>query len=177
MTLTITGANSIVSRRRFGDPSFARLSLAQQFMLAGACVLAAGMLAIGFWVTDQIERGVTRNSAISTALYMDSVISPLVQELGASDELSPAARAEVDEVLTSSPLGQRLVSFKIWQKGGRVACASRQLDHRLQLRADREAPGRLGRRCRRRVRAGRRDRERGRARNRRAAARNLQPHP
>jgi hypothetical protein len=106
MTVTTADPNA-APRRRSGASTWARLTLAQQFMLAGACVLAAGMLAIGFWVTQQIERGVTRNSAISTALYMDSVISPLVQELGASDELSPAARAEVDEVLTSSPLGRR----------------------------------------------------------------------
>ncbi len=47
-----------------------RLSLAGQFASMGSLVLLAGMLAIGFWVTRQIEDGVTRNTASATALYV-----------------------------------------------------------------------------------------------------------
>ena len=58
-------------------------TLARQFLRGGA-VLVAGMLAIGVWVTRQIEQGVTSNTAATTALYVDSVIAPLLPDVGTS---------------------------------------------------------------------------------------------
>lgn len=100
------------------------LSLAGQFAAAGSLVLLAGMLAIGFWVTRQIEDGVTRNTASATALYMESVLAPLSQELASSDLLSPVARRAVDEVLLNTAIGDRLASFKIWKQDGLVVYSS-----------------------------------------------------
>ena len=56
-------------------------SLAVQFLLAGGLVSFAAMLIVGFLVTSQIEEGVTRNSAATTALYVDSVIAPLLPDM------------------------------------------------------------------------------------------------
>lgn len=100
------------------------LSLAGQFALAGSLVLLAGMLAIGFWVTRQIEDGVTRNTASATALYMESILAPLSQELASSDMLSPGARRAVDEILLNTAIGDRLAAFKIWKPGGLVVYSS-----------------------------------------------------
>ncbi|NNG03792.1 MAG: sensor histidine kinase, partial [Inquilinus sp.] len=100
------------------------LSLARQFALMGSAVLLAGMLAIGIWVTRQIEEGVTRNTAIATALYMESFLAPLSQNLALSDTLSPGARRAIDEVLGTSAFGERLASFKIWKPGGLVVYSS-----------------------------------------------------
>ena len=49
-----------------------RYTLTVQFLIAGSVVLLVGMVAIGFWVTKEIEEGVTRNTAAATALYMES---------------------------------------------------------------------------------------------------------
>ena len=68
-----------------------RLSLANQFAVAGSVVLALATLGIGWWVTGQIEASVVRNSANASALYMDSFISPLSQNLATETELSPGA--------------------------------------------------------------------------------------
>ncbi len=100
------------------------LSLAGQFAVAGSLVLLAGMLAIGIWVTRQIEDGVTRNTASATALYMESILAPLSQELASSDELSPGARRAIDEVLRNTAIGERLAAFKIWKPGGLVVYSS-----------------------------------------------------
>ncbi len=100
------------------------LSLAGQFALAGSLVLLAGMLVIGAWVTRQIEDGVTRNTAAATALYLESILAPLSQELASSDALSPGARRAVDEILTNTPIGDRLAAFKIWKPGGLVVYSS-----------------------------------------------------
>lgn len=94
-------------------------------MIAGSIVLVIGMFAIGLWVTGKIEDGVTRNTAASTALYMESVVSPLVQELAHSDRVSPANRGKLDAILTNSELGRNIISFKIWKEGGLIAYSSR----------------------------------------------------
>jgi signal transduction histidine kinase len=97
------------------------LRLDQQFMLAGSLVSLLGMAVIGAWVTDKIVGSVTRNSAIAAAMYMESFIAPLSQELGSDNALSPATVARLHQVLASEPFVDRIVSVKIWKKGGLVA--------------------------------------------------------
>ena len=86
------------------------------------------MLVVGQWVALRIEDTVVRNWANATALYMESFISPLSQDLAASDELSPLAHLALDEVFETTALGERVVSYKIWKAGGLIVDAS---DHRL----------------------------------------------
>ena len=104
---------------------WASLTLARQFLLAGSAVLLAGMLVIGLWVTRQIEDDVTRNAATATALYVDSVIAPLLPDVRDGDLLPKGARRALDETLSQGALGRRLASFKIWKQGGLVAYSSR----------------------------------------------------
>lgn len=101
-----------------------QLSLAQRFALTGGVVMLLGMAVIGSWVASRIEEGVTRNTANATALYVESVIAPLSQELTRSEGLSPTATRALDEVLSNTTLGRRVVSFKLWRKGGRIVYAS-----------------------------------------------------
>ncbi|MFY8030741.1 MAG: hypothetical protein ACOVO5_02815, partial [Devosia sp.] len=75
------------------------LDLAGQFLAVGAIVLLAGMLIIGLWVTRQIEDGVIRNSAATTALFVDSVVSPLFVNLSEDGVLSAGAARALDETL------------------------------------------------------------------------------
>ena len=65
------------------------LPLHKQFAAAGGAVMLVGMLLIGWWLGREIEESVTRNSAISTALYMESFIAPLSQELSNNGGLTP----------------------------------------------------------------------------------------
>jgi signal transduction histidine kinase len=99
-------------------------SLAQGFALTGGAVMLLGMAVTGSWVASRIEEGVTRNTANATALYVESMIAPLSQELRRADGLSPSAVRALDEALSSRPLGQPVVSFKIWWEGGRIAYAT-----------------------------------------------------
>jgi len=120
-TASQVAANSLL-------PSFAirwrHLSLAMQFALAGSVVLLAGMIAIGVWVTRQIEDEVTRNTAASTALYMDSFVEPLLQELADGNTISLRAEQELDKLLKSTSLGREIVSFKVWKEGGLIVYSS-----------------------------------------------------
>ena len=111
-------------------PTFAakwrRLSLVWQFLLAGSVVLLAGMIVIGVWVTRQIEDGVKRNTAASTALYMGSIVEPLLQGLASGTTISPQAEKELDELLENTSLGRRIVSINVWKEGGLVVYSSRK---------------------------------------------------
>jgi len=102
---------------------WSELSLALQFLVAGGFGLLAVMLVVGAWVTSQIRDGVTRNSAATTALYVDSVIAPLLPDLRKSEELSDSAKQALDETLGQGALGKRLVSFRLWRRDGTVLYA------------------------------------------------------
>ncbi len=97
------------------------LTLSRQFALAGGLVILVGMIVVGTWVSRQIEEGVTKNTGIATALYVDSFISPLAQELANSKTLSIGPIRALDEAFLESPLGKRLLTVKIWKKGGVIA--------------------------------------------------------
>ncbi|RVD34765.1 sensor histidine kinase, partial [Mesorhizobium sp. M4B.F.Ca.ET.019.03.1.1] len=101
--------------RRWG-----RLSLALQFFIASGVGLLAAMLLVGLWVTSQIRDGVMRNSAATTALYVDSVIAPLLPDMRKSRELSDTVKRALDETLGQGALGKRLVSFKLWRRDGMI---------------------------------------------------------
>ncbi|TPK90291.1 sensor histidine kinase [Mesorhizobium sp. B2-4-17] len=102
---------------------WSELSLAVQFLVAGGFGLLAIMLVVGFWVTMQIRDGVIRNSAATTALYVDSVIAPLLPDLRKSEELSESVKQALDETLGQGALGKRLVSFRLWRRDGTVLYA------------------------------------------------------
>jgi signal transduction histidine kinase len=98
-----------------------RLSLAQRFAIAGAVVLLIGSLVIGTWVVRKISEGVTTNAAISTALLIDGLITPLAQELKDSEVLSIGPVRALDEVLRNRLLRERVLSIKIWKPDGLIA--------------------------------------------------------
>ncbi|MEP9387838.1 sensor histidine kinase [Mesorhizobium sp. KR9-304] len=98
-------------------------SLAVQFLLAGGLVSFVAMIVVGFLVTSQIEEGITRNSGATTALYVDSIIAPLLPDIRKSAELSDSVARALDETLSQGALGERLVSFKLWGRDGIILYA------------------------------------------------------
>jgi len=104
--------------------AWSKLSLARQFALAGGVVMLVAAVAGGFFVSSRIEAVVVRNTANATALYMESFIAPLTQDLATQDALSERSRLEIGRLLAETALGQRVVSFKIWRPGGLLVDAS-----------------------------------------------------
>ena len=97
-----------------------RLSLSKQFLLVSFPILFAGTLVIGRWVGQQVEDSVVHRIGGVTALYVDSFIAPHVQTLRSSDELSALDQAGINADLANTPLGNKIVSLKIWRKDGYV---------------------------------------------------------
>ena len=103
-----------------------RLSLPGQFMLAGGTVMLVAMIAVGSWVSHRIEQAAVQNFAITAANYVESFISPVTQDLADGTELSEPAQQAMVEIFSGKALSERIVSYKIWKKGGLVVHASDQ---------------------------------------------------
>jgi signal transduction histidine kinase len=99
-------------------------SLVQQFALASFVILLIGMVSMGAWVTSRIESAVVRNSALSAALFMDSFVAPLLNELDEGNQLSKEHQLMLSQLIEQTPLGEQVVSFKIWGPEGLVVHSS-----------------------------------------------------
>jgi signal transduction histidine kinase len=100
--------------------AFTRLSLARQFLLMSFLILCMGMIIIGVWVGRQIEIGVANRTAAVTALYVDSFIAPHLQGLAHTDQLNSEHLDALGSLIGGTPLGQRIVAFKVWGADGQI---------------------------------------------------------
>ncbi|MBI4760174.1 MAG: sensor histidine kinase [Chloroflexota bacterium] len=91
-------------------------SLLQRFNVAAAAITLLGTLIIGWWVGREIKTSILNESAAATALYLDSFITPNLQQLGQSDTLSPEHTAMLESLLNKTDLGQQIVTIKVWDK-------------------------------------------------------------
>jgi signal transduction histidine kinase len=95
-------------------------SLSRQFLVASFPIVLLGMLALGWYVAGAIERGVSNRLAGVTSLYVDSFIGPHLQHLQPGGEVAPEHRAALDRLMTETPLGRKIVAFKVWDAHGRI---------------------------------------------------------
>jgi signal transduction histidine kinase len=99
---------------------FTDRSLSEQFLLLSFPILLGATLAIGWWVGRQVEDSVVHRIGAVTALYVDSFVAPHVQTLRRGDVLSAADIDAIGADLANTPLGQKIVSLKIWRPDGLV---------------------------------------------------------
>jgi signal transduction histidine kinase len=97
-----------------------RLSLTQQFLLGSLVVLLIGMVGIGAWVARQIESQVVHRTAATTALYVDSLITPSLQELATAERLPAQDTKRLDWLIRETPLGKQVALFRVWDRDGRI---------------------------------------------------------
>jgi signal transduction histidine kinase len=95
-------------------------------MLASLIILIAGMAGIGFWVGNEISRGVIHRTGATTALYVDSFVAPLLQELGNANAPSPQNMEQLSRLLQDTPMGKQIVTFRVWDMSGKVIFSTDQ---------------------------------------------------
>ncbi len=133
------------------ENSLKHLSLAQRFMVASFVIIVAGVIGIGLWVGEQIEMGVVNRIGATTALYVDSFISPQLQEISQTGSISPDHIQALNKLLHDTALGQQVVVFKVWDKTGRVLYSTTPatigkiypIEERLRLSLDGEVTSRI----------------------------------
>ena len=106
--------------KRFGG----RLSLAKRFMLGSLVILLIGMAGIGAWVARRIEAGVVARTAATTALYVDSLVAPSLQDLATAETIPPEDVRRLDWLLEDTPLGREIAVFQVWDRDGRIVYGS-----------------------------------------------------
>ncbi|HEX5014205.1 MAG TPA: sensor histidine kinase [Candidatus Limnocylindrales bacterium] len=97
------------------------MSLARRYLLASFVVVLGAGIAVALWVGVQIEKSVLERTAGITALYIDSFVEPQIASLASNPELPAKNVDALDELLTSTELGSRVVSFRIWRPDGNIA--------------------------------------------------------
>jgi signal transduction histidine kinase len=99
-------------------------SLAVQFVSIGGAVSVCAMALVGAFVSNRVEDTVTSNAAATTALYVDSVVAPLLPDMQSSEVLDDASARALDETLGQGALGNRLLVFRLWRSDGKVLYAN-----------------------------------------------------
>ena len=98
-------------------------TLVTTFILSAAVVLLIGMLLFGTWVTNRSADAVRQYSAHSAAIFMNSSIEPLVQELATQPQLSLRSMKDIDAILTHEAVHKKLSGIVIWRRDGVIAYA------------------------------------------------------
>lgn len=97
---------------------FSRMDLPGRFLLVSLVIILLGSLRIGSWVSQIIEDGVVHQAGATSALYVDSFISPLFQGKDQNTALAPAQIQTLGTLLQDTPLGQQITAFKVWDTRG-----------------------------------------------------------
>lgn len=96
------------------------LSFSSQFLVAAALVLFVAMAVLGSWITEQIKQSVLETSGAQGGQFMAGFLEPHVQELETDGELSEEAHRTLDALFIGTPVGDSVVSIKIWRADGTV---------------------------------------------------------
>jgi signal transduction histidine kinase len=115
MTATLT-LDAARKKPRFND-----LSLSSQFAITGGAIMLLAMTLAGYFTAAIVSKATVENTAGSTALFMDSFISPLVQKLATDDALQPDNARRLDDLLGGESFKRRFPHLEIWKQGGQIA--------------------------------------------------------
>jgi signal transduction histidine kinase len=96
------------------------LSLARRYLLLSLVFVVIGGGVVAFALGQLIETSAINRTTSVTALYVESFVAPELQGLATSSDLTPVEVAALQRLLTDSPLGQAVVSFRVWSTDGRV---------------------------------------------------------
>ncbi len=89
-------------------------SLAAQFLVVGAVVSVLAMFFVGLVVSHLIQSAITKNAGATTALYVDSVIAPILPDMRTADRLDNSVARALDETMGQSALGGSIRYFRLW---------------------------------------------------------------
>ena len=109
------------SRIREAKARFANWSLSKQFAFTGGFFMLVAMTLAGVLISNIVSKVTIENTASSTALFLDSLVSPLVQDL-AKDDVLPTERVDqLNSLLGEEAFNSRFPHLEIWKAGGLVA--------------------------------------------------------
>jgi len=78
------------------------------------------MVVLGAWITEQIKQSVLTTAGAQGAQFMDGFLEPHVQQLQVGGELSREVHEALDARFIGTPVGDSVISIKIWRADGTV---------------------------------------------------------
>lgn len=100
--------------------AFTDRPISTQFLVVAGVVLCVTMAVLGTWVNEQIKHSVLVTSGAQATNFMTGFLEPRVQDLLGDGTLPQARQRELDELFIDTPLGNTVVSIKIWREDGVV---------------------------------------------------------
>ena len=94
--------------------------LARQFALVAAAALLVAMMVLGTWVSRKIETSVSEVAGASAALYINTFLTPHLQELAHGDTLSEASIHALNEAMVQPAIRAHVLKIKIWKQDGHI---------------------------------------------------------
>lgn len=116
----MSGLAARLGSRRWGA-AVGGWSLTRQFAVTGGAIMLLAMIVEGLFTADIVSRNTIDRKAATTALFMDSFLSPLGRHLAVSDVLRPEERTELDRLLGKDDFESRFPHLEIWKEGGLIA--------------------------------------------------------
>lgn len=101
-------------------PMWRDLSLSAQFLAVGGLVLTLSMAILGTLVGDLIRQTALRTAGDEWAAFLGAFLEPHIQSMAPEGPLTAQQVSGLDEMFVETPLGERLVSIKIWSLSGRL---------------------------------------------------------
>jgi signal transduction histidine kinase len=95
--------------------------LTTQFLATGGLLMLLAMALAGLLINTLAHDHTIRGEAAATALFIQSIASPLAQELVNEDRLSPKSREELDRLFEDADFSNRFPHLEIWTPTGAVA--------------------------------------------------------
>ena len=89
-------------------------------------VVGSGMLVLGSFVSAEIEENVVHNAAAATALYVNSLHGPYLQELATESVLSEESLRALDASFKRTALDRQIISVKIWRPDRQIVYSTRR---------------------------------------------------
>jgi signal transduction histidine kinase len=115
-----SGAETFVSHAKVVSASWRQLSLTNQFLLTAAFVVTVSMVICGQWLQQQIVSNQIQNRAESGSLYMQGFLAPHVSDIANNPHISADDGKELDKLLRTTNLADRLEGIRIWRRDGTV---------------------------------------------------------
>src|SRR5262245_28686599 len=97
-----------------------RLERASKLIAIAAFAVVSGAIYACTIVARDIESAFTQKVAAGTALYVDNVVEPLVQELATQPSLSTENQQALERRLAALSPSKPIVAFKLWTADGMV---------------------------------------------------------
>ena len=103
-----------------------RLTIPGRRMIVTGLALIAILLAGGFLAMRAVEHMLINEASLNSALYLDSLATPIFEGFDPDKGLSPEQTKAIDGLVTSTASGRQILTIKVWNAQGRILHSNRK---------------------------------------------------